>query len=56
MNDQLIITIGEFRKLTGKATEQFTDEQITELIMQLDFMAELFVKSIRKEQTPMKQS
>lgn len=56
MNDQLIISIKEFRKLTGRATQQFSDEQITEFITQLDFIAELFVKRVRKDQPPMKQN
>lgn len=48
MNEQSIISVEEFRKLTGFASEQFSDEQITELIIQLDFMAQLFIKN--KEQ------
>lgn len=49
MNEQPIISIEEFRKLTGFASKSFSDEEITELIIQLDFMAQLFIKS--KEQS-----
>jgi len=51
----LIISVAEFRKLTGKATDRFSDEQVTEFITQLDFMAEMFVKTRRKGQPSMKQ-
>ncbi len=52
----LIMSISEFRKITGKPTECFSDDQVAEFITQLDFMAELFVKNIRKEQPPMEQN
>jgi hypothetical protein len=45
MQEQTIITVEEFRKLAGKEAEQFSDEQIQELIIGLDFMAQLFIKS-----------
>jgi hypothetical protein len=45
MNEQPIISVEEFRKLAGIASESFSDDEITELIMQLDFMAQLYIKS-----------
>jgi hypothetical protein len=53
MNEQQIMTVKEFRSLTGKATAHFSDEQIAELIRQLDFLAGMYVKSAvpRKEKT-----
>lgn len=45
MNEQPIISVEEFRELAGVASEQFSDDEITELIIQLDFMAQLFIKS-----------
>lgn len=45
MNEQnLIISIGEFRKLAGNQASGFSDEEVTSIIEQLDFMAELFIK------------
>ena len=51
MDEQQIMTVKEFRSLTGKATAQFNDEQIAELIRQLDFLAGMYVKRVvpRKE-------
>lgn len=45
MNEQPIISVEEFRKLTGFASESFSDDEITELIMRLDFMAQLYINS-----------
>jgi len=45
MSEDLIISVKEFRKLAGKEVEEFSDEQIKELILDLDFVAGLFVKS-----------
>ena len=51
MEMKQIISIKEFRKIAGKASEQFSDEQISELIMQLDYLAEIFVnKTLRKQE------
>ncbi len=51
MESKQIISIKEFRKIAGKASEQFSDEQISELIMQLDYLAEIFVnKTLRKQE------
>lgn len=47
MRDPLPISVSEFRKVTGKATAAFSDKQIEEFIVQLDFMAELFVMQVR---------
>jgi hypothetical protein len=48
MDEQLIMTIKEFRKLAGKEAARFSDEQIVELIISLDFMAGLYVKDKTK--------
>jgi hypothetical protein len=40
-----IISVEEFRRLTGLASESYSDEQIEELILQLDFIARLYIKS-----------
>lgn len=45
MNEQTIISVEEFRKLAGFASDQFSDDEITELIIQLDFMAQLYINS-----------
>lgn len=51
MESKQIISTKEFRKIAGKASEQFSDEQISELIMQLDYLAEIFVnKTLRKQE------
>lgn len=51
MESKQVISIKEFRKIAGKASEQFSDEQISELIMQLDYLAEIFVnKTLRKQE------
>lgn len=44
IRDPLIISVSEFRKLTGKMTDGYTDEEVEQYIIQLDFMAELFIK------------
>ena len=51
MNEQQVMTVKEFRSLTGKATAHFSDEKIAELIRQLDFLADMYVKRVvlRKE-------
>lgn len=53
-----IMTVADFRKVTGKETECFSDKQVAEIIQQLDFMAELFIKRAKagKEQPPMQQT
>lgn len=51
MKTRQIISIKEFRKIAGKTSDQFSDEQISELIMQLDYLAEIFVnKTLRKQE------
>ncbi len=51
MEMKQVISINEFRRIAGKASEQFSDEQISELIMQLDYLAEIFVnKTLRKQE------
>ena len=45
----LIISIKEFRQLTGDATAHLSDDEVAESIKQLDFLAEMYVKQVRKE-------
>lgn len=47
----LIISIKEFRNLTGEATAHLSDEEVIESIKHLDFMAEMYVKQVREEVT-----
>ena len=49
MDEQLIMTIKEFRKLAGKEAVGFSDEQIIELILDIDFIATMFTKELKKE-------
>ena len=42
--NKLIISVKEFRKLAGKGADAFSDEQVSDLIISLDFIAELFIK------------
>ena len=44
MDSQLIISIKDFRNLTGIDTAQFTDSEVVEIIKQLDFLAEMYIK------------
>jgi len=39
-----IISVKEFRKLAGKYADGLSDDMIIDLINDLDFMAELFIK------------
>ena len=46
-----IISIKEARKLLGKKmSDRLTDAQVEEMITQLDFLAELFIKSNKKKE------
>lgn len=47
--DTQIMSVGDFRKLTGKATSSLSDTQVKEIIQQLDFLAELYFKSVPAE-------
>ena len=38
------MTIKDFRSLTGEDTAHFSDEQVAEVIQQLDFLAEIYIK------------
>ena len=49
MNSQLIISAQDFRRLTGDATAHFTDKQVEEIIQQLDFLAEMYIRQVRGE-------
>ena len=44
VDEKLIISIEDFRRLAGRATAHFSDEQVTEFIRQLDFLADMYVK------------
>ena len=43
-NEKLIISIKDFRSLTGETTAHLSDDEVVESIMQLDFLAEMYVK------------
>lgn len=49
-----IMTVGEFRNLTGNATLHMSDEEIQEHIAELDILAQLFVAKKKAEVSPMK--
>lgn len=48
-NEQAIITIEEFRSLTGFASAELSDEQVVEVIRQLDIMAQIYIKQVSKK-------
>ena len=48
MNEQAIITIEEFRSLTGFASAKISDEQVVKMIRQLDIMAQIYIKQVAK--------
>ena len=53
MQEQLTISIDEFKKLAGKKAEQYSDEQLSEIIDQLDVLAGLYINSCaRAEKQP----
>lgn len=54
LREPLIMSVMEFRKLTGAATAHMSDEQIEQYIAQLDFIAQLFVEDIKRKGEPMK--
>lgn len=47
---QPVMTVKEFRKLAGKSVDQFSDEQVEDMIEQLDLIAGLFIKTIRDDE------
>lgn len=49
MNEQQVMSIKEFRSLTGEATAHLSDEEVIESIKHLDLMAEMYVKQVREE-------
>ena len=49
MNEQQVMSIKEFRSLTGEATAHLSDDEVVESIKQLDFLAEMYVKQTREE-------
>lgn len=42
------MSVAEFRKLTGKQSQQFSDEQITDIVNELTLYADLYIKSIQQ--------
>lgn len=44
MEERTIITIAEFRKLSGLNSAVITDSQVLEVIGQLDTMAQIYIK------------
>lgn len=50
-----IMSVAEFRKITGVATSAMSDEQIERYIAELDLAAQLFVASKKTGGTPMEQ-
>lgn len=53
LRDPLIMTVKEFRKLTGKDTAHISDENIERYISQLDFMAQMFIAKKKLGGKPM---
>lgn len=45
----LIISVKEARKLMGKEAEKYTDEQVIKIITDLDLMADIAIKQIKKK-------
>jgi hypothetical protein len=46
MNEQIIISIDEFRSIAGIASANFSDTEILEMIRQLDIMAQIYIKQV----------
>lgn len=44
-----IITIKEARKLLGREYADLTEQQVEQFIAELDFMADIVIKRIKKE-------
>lgn len=44
MEEPTIISINEFRKLTGFASATLSDSQVVELIRRLDTMAQIYIR------------
>lgn len=49
MDEKLIISIKEFRSITGSETAQFSDKEVAEIIQQLDVLALMHIKRIKEE-------
>lgn len=50
-----IMSVTEFRKITGAVTSAMTDEQVEKYIAELDLVAQLYVASKKTGGTPMEQ-
>lgn len=55
LRDPPIMSVAEFRKITGSATAAMTDEQVEQYIAELDLVAQLYVASKKTGGTPMEQ-
>lgn len=53
LRDPLIMSVKEFRKLTGKDTAHLSDEDVERYISNLDFIAQMFVASKKSGGKPM---
>lgn len=51
-----IMSVAEFRKVTGTATAHMSDSEIEKHIGELDLVAQLFVVKMKKKIMPMKQN
>ncbi len=49
LTEASIMSVNEFRKLTGKATVDYSDAQVKEIIQQLNFLAELYFKNTKNQ-------
>jgi hypothetical protein len=43
---QSIISVIDFRKLTGKETDSFSDAEVERMIATLEYLSELFVRKM----------
>jgi hypothetical protein len=41
-SETAVMTVSDFRKITGSATADYSDTQIKEIIQQLAFLAEIY--------------
>lgn len=56
LGEPLIMSVADFRKLTGAETAHLSDEQIAQVINQLDVVAQIYISSIKPGETPMEQT
>ncbi len=48
MQEQPTISVDEFKKLAGKDAEQYSDEQLSEIINQLDVLAMMYINNLKR--------